>query len=306
MARTVSIDPGLPAPAPDVTEVTGPRHAKTRRRTILGWALMVSLAVHALLLAALYPGLTPVTRQQAAEEPLAMEVLLSDPRKGTLGDDDDGDSLTPETGIPPQPAEAAAPAPSPVAPSPAAPAPREPPPSEPPPQAPDGEAPALSASPAPEPVPPSPPSAPPVPQAAAPPPRAAAPPSRPAPAAPVAPAARPRAGASAEGRDDGRTEIITGDNVVPAGPDPGHVNLPPRYPPDAARRGQQGQVTLSILVATDGSVLSADVAESSGFPALDRAAREAALKWRFRPGMRDGMAMPTTIPYSLVFRLEGR
>ena len=39
--------------------------------------------------------------------------------------------------------------------------------------------------------------------------------------------------------------------------------------------------------------------------ALDRAAREAAVKWHFRPGTRDGIPVPTTVPYTMVFQLGG-
>jgi len=111
-------------------------------------------------------------------------------------------------------------------------------------------------------------------------------------------------GASEKGRDEGRTEIITGDRVVPPGADPAHVNLPPRYPLDAARRGQQGEVVLEALVGTDGSVISVVITRSSGYPLLDRAAREAVMKWHFRPGSRDGLTVPSTVTQTLVFTLE--
>lgn len=44
------------------------------------------------------------------------------------------------------------------------------------------------------------------------------------------------------------------------------------YPVAARRRGEQGRVTLGIVVATDGRLLSADVVGSSGHEALDKAA----------------------------------
>jgi len=325
LAHAIRTDPILPAAAPGVLEAATPRRRGNRGWRMLAWALAASLLVHALVLAVFYPGLTPVTADPAAETPVEMEVLLSDPRKGTLADDDNGDSTIPETGTPvtetPAPAVPAQPAAETAPPAEAmprtepAPVPAEAlqqPPAEPsPPQTVAEEAPPLPPPPTPPTPTPPPEPASPEPAPARPPPRAAAPPAPSAPPAPVAPPTsaplgRPRAGASAEGRDDGRTEIITGDNLVPAGPDPTHVNIPPRYPMEAARRNQQGRVRLNILVATDGSVLSAEVLESSGFPLLDRAAREAALKWRFRPSTRDGMAIPTTIPYSLEFYLEGR
>ena len=63
---------------------------------------------------------------------------------------------------------------------------------------------------------------------------------------------------------------------------------------------------LSVLVATDGSALSVEVAESSGYPLLDRAARDAVAKWRFRPGKDGGVAVPSTIPVTLSFVLDER
>ena len=44
------------------------------------------------------------------------------------------------------------------------------------------------------------------------------------------------------------------------------------YPVAARRRGEQGRVTLTIVIATNGRLISADVVGSSGFDALDKAA----------------------------------
>ena len=113
-------------------------------------------------------------------------------------------------------------------------------------------------------------------------------------------------GASADGREEGLTDIILGENTVPPSEDPTAQNIPPRYPTEAARRGQEGTVQLSVVVGTDGSALAVDVAVSSGYPLLDRAAREAVAKWRFRPGSEDGLAMPTTLPVTFQFTLVDR
>lgn len=118
--------------------------------------------------------------------------------------------------------------------------------------------------------------------------------------------ARVSAGTGAEGRDDGTTDIILGANTVPPRGDPAAQNIPPRYPLDAARRGQQGIVELRIMVGTDGSALSVDVAVSSGHALLDRAARDAVVKWRFHPGQENGMVMPTSIPWTFQFSLVDR
>lgn len=44
------------------------------------------------------------------------------------------------------------------------------------------------------------------------------------------------------------------------------------YPVAARRRGEQGRVTLAIVIATNGRLISADVVGSSGFDVLDKAA----------------------------------
>ncbi len=46
------------------------------------------------------------------------------------------------------------------------------------------------------------------------------------------------------------------------------------YPEQARRRGEQGEVMVRISVAADGQVLDQRIAQSSGAPALDRAALE--------------------------------
>jgi len=73
-------------------------------------------------------------------------------------------------------------------------------------------------------------------------------------------------------------------------------NRSPVYPRMARRRGYEGDVLLAINVGSDGNVDDVSVEKSSGFPALDDAARDAALRWRFRPGTIDGA------PAACVFR----
>ncbi len=92
--------------------------------------------------------------------------------------------------------------------------------------------------------------------------------------------------------------------VVPPGTDAGHRNTPPDYPADARRRGEEGVVRLALQIAPDGTVTAAEIADSSGFPALDRAAAEAARRWRFRPATRAGRPVAATLPTTVHFRLS--
>ena len=64
--------------------------------------------------------------------------------------------------------------------------------------------------------------------------------------------------------------------------------IQPDYPRDARRRGEQGTVVLSVLVGRDGLPKEVAVARSSGYRQLDREAREAVLRWRFRPVHANG------------------
>src|ERR1019366_6158630 len=81
-------------------------------------------------------------------------------------------------------------------------------------------------------------------------------------------------------------------------------NPPPAYPAIARRRAQQGTVTVSVLVGADGSVERAEVADSSGFDALDDAALETARsRWRFVPARHGGLAVESWVLVPIRFAL---
>ena len=77
--------------------------------------------------------------------------------------------------------------------------------------------------------------------------------------------------------------------TIPASPDDKYVNKPAGYPKSAALRGQQGTVYLAVLVAPDGRARSVQLVRSSGYAALDRAARDAVAAWHFRPAIQNGV-----------------
>lgn len=67
---------------------------------------------------------------------------------------------------------------------------------------------------------------------------------------------------------------------------------PPPYPPDAVRQQIEGVVTLRVLVDVDGTPLEVEIKRSSGNRRLDEAARRQIMrKWRFKPAIRDGVAI---------------
>lgn len=78
---------------------------------------------------------------------------------------------------------------------------------------------------------------------------------------------------------------------------------PPIYPQRARRLGEQGRVMLRVNVSAAGAPLAVSVAESSGYPSLDDAARAAVEGWRFVPATRDGQPIAATAEVPIRFRL---
>jgi protein TonB len=62
------------------------------------------------------------------------------------------------------------------------------------------------------------------------------------------------------------------------------------YPRIALTNHIEGTVLLRVLVGIDGGVEQIEIERTSGSRDLDRAAREAVTKWKFKPGMRAGAA----------------
>jgi len=78
----------------------------------------------------------------------------------------------------------------------------------------------------------------------------------------------------------------------------------PRYPQASIRNGEHGTVLLRVLVGTDGLAKQIDIARSSGHPRLDRAAREAVQRWRFRPVTINGVVVPASGLVPVAFDLD--
>jgi protein TonB len=81
-------------------------------------------------------------------------------------------------------------------------------------------------------------------------------------------------------------------------------NPAPRYPVAARRAGEQGTVTLRVLVMRDGQPARVDVEKSSGSAHLDAAALEAVKVWRFVPARQGTDAIESWVLVPIVFRLE--
>jgi protein TonB len=75
------------------------------------------------------------------------------------------------------------------------------------------------------------------------------------------------------------------------------------YPDEARKAGIEGTVRLRIVVDNEGRVVDAKVLNGPGY-GLDQAAREAIKKFRFKPAMKNGEAVSTTLTYSYTFLLD--
>jgi periplasmic protein TonB len=72
---------------------------------------------------------------------------------------------------------------------------------------------------------------------------------------------------------------------------------PPKYPPEALRAGQSGEVLVEFTVGTDGSVDSARVVRGNPPRVFDREAVAAVKRWRFQP-----VASPVTTRRTIGFK----
>ncbi len=117
----------------------------------------------------------------------------------------------------------------------------------------------------------------------------------------------------AAGSDDGRDIIvdIDEDDYLPAPDEFVPVEIypemiyqqKPEYPRFARTAGVEGVVWVQALVDKDGSVVKAQVGKSSGTPALDDAAVEAAYGNKFKPGIQNGRPVACWVTYKVEFSL---
>jgi protein TonB len=79
---------------------------------------------------------------------------------------------------------------------------------------------------------------------------------------------------------------------------------PPKYPPSAFRSGAEGEVILIIDVDANGNVTNVAVEKSSRNRDLDRAAMEAARKWRFNSAVVNGQKTAGRVRVPVNFALN--
>lgn len=81
-------------------------------------------------------------------------------------------------------------------------------------------------------------------------------------------------------------------------------NPAPRYPLAARRAGEQGTVTLKVLVTSEGLPRRVEIEKTSGSSRLDTAALDAVKRWRFVPARRGATPIESWVLVPVVFRLE--
>ncbi len=81
-------------------------------------------------------------------------------------------------------------------------------------------------------------------------------------------------------------------------------NPKPAYPPLSLELGEQGTAEFRVEVSAAGEAVSVALAKSSGYPRLDRAAREAVQRWRFLPARRGTEAVAHSFVVPVNFSLK--
>jgi len=93
-------------------------------------------------------------------------------------------------------------------------------------------------------------------------------------------------------------EIMMADDLIPLS------MLPPQYPPSARIRQIEGWVDLLFTVNSDGTVSDPVIVDAEPADIFDRAASDAALRWRFRPVTEDGEAIAVLAQIRINFSLQ--
>jgi TonB family protein len=78
----------------------------------------------------------------------------------------------------------------------------------------------------------------------------------------------------------------------------------PVYPANARESGLEGNLILRLNIGPDGSVSDVLIRVSSGYTPFDEAAEHAVKKWRFRPVMRNGVAVSRIHDIRVKFKLN--
>jgi len=81
-------------------------------------------------------------------------------------------------------------------------------------------------------------------------------------------------------------------------------NAPPIYPNVSKRLGEEGVVRVRLDVSITGTTTHAIIIQTSGFDRLDKAALKAVKNWRFKPAIKGGRPVETSIDIPVRFTIQ--
>ncbi len=82
-------------------------------------------------------------------------------------------------------------------------------------------------------------------------------------------------------------------------------SVPPEYPEQARKKGQEGLAMVHVLINEYGKVVQTEIAKSSGYQILDSAATITASQFEFTPAEYSGKAVKVKMTIPFKFRLNG-
>ena len=82
------------------------------------------------------------------------------------------------------------------------------------------------------------------------------------------------------------------------------VRIQPQYPRRAVMRGIEGEVVLAFIITETGRVTDIEVISATPPGVFERAAKQALMKWKFKPKVVDGKAVSQHAQQNFVFKLE--
>jgi protein TonB len=100
------------------------------------------------------------------------------------------------------------------------------------------------------------------------------------------------------------TELMTATITPPSADVHALRNPMPHYPISSRENGEQGAVMLYACITDHGKVERVDLAQSSGYPALDRSALNTIRHWSFRPAQESGKSIPMCYRLPIRFLLS--
>jgi protein TonB len=100
------------------------------------------------------------------------------------------------------------------------------------------------------------------------------------------------------------TELMTATITPPSADIHALRNPKPPYPISSRENGEQGAVMLYACITDHGKVERVDLAQSSGYPALDRSALNTIRHWSFRPAQESGKSIPMCYRLPIRFLLS--